>query len=428
MTSPKVIGAAIILFVIAAALWFQANATHTEGFVNLPVAGRPYGAVGELADENTRVPADLNKAPVINPIPNNQVPTSDQRPTGIPGAPNAPREALATRKDLIELDNKITAWLAAANQLETAHPGGLTPEQRQRRVMLQARLGDIRQQLGTSVITDTYKSVAQEILTVRHENSGWGRALPSLEAVHSFGKHAASQDAFLTSDQFREFTGLFHAILNDYQGHTQPNPLERVRLQQLQVIDQDLRREPPPPIRIATARLFLEQAQKPDQPLPTLFAVVPGFQGASASDMTHAARPDDIIRQLQDMQWRLTVTYDPAGQALKRSVATMLQRLQVEGLAMPAPEMEAARTAVARLQSRVDAYEPADIVGHAQTLCKQMTEAFGPADARALGCPTEPITTYTGAETTTSLVCERLRTSVPSVDPRQFNCPTHHTQ
>ena len=424
MTSPKVIGAAIILFVIAAALWFQANATHTEGFVNPPVAGRPYGAVGELADENTRVPADLNKAPVINPIPNNQVPTSDQRPIGVPGAPNAPREALATRKDLIELDNKITAWLAAANQLETAHPGGLTPEQRQRRVMLQARLGDIRQQLGTSVITDTYKTVANEILTVRHENSGWGRALPSLEAAHSFGKHAASQDAFLTPDQFREFTGLFHAILNDYQGHTQPNPLERVRLQQLQVIDQDLRREPPPPIRVATARLFLEQAQKPDQPLPTLFAVVPGFQGPAATEAaTHAARPDDIIRQLQDMQWRLTVTYDPAGQALKRSVATMLQRLQMEGLAMPAPEMEAARTAVARLQSRVDAYDPADIVGHAQTLCKQVTEAFGAADARALGCPTEPITTFTEAETATSLVCERLRTSVPSVDPRQFNCP-----
>jgi len=425
MTSPKIIGAAIILFVVAAALWYQVHG-QTENFANPPtppVAGRPYGAVGELADENSRVPADLNRAPVINPIPNNQVPTTEQRPTGIPGAPNAPKEALATRKDLIELDNKITAWLAAANQLETAHPGGLTPEQRQRRVMLQARLADIRTQLGTSVITDTYKHVAQEILTVRHENSGWGRAAPSLEAVHSFGKHAGNQDAFLTPDQFREFTGLFHAILNDYQGHTQPNPLERVRLQQLQVIAQDLRREPPAPIRIATARLFLEQAQKPDQPLPTLFAVVPGFQPSSAAG-THAARPDDIIRQLQDMQWRLTVTYDPAGQALKRAVATMLQRLQLEGLTMPPTDMEAARTAVATLQNRVDAYDPSDMITRANTLCQQITEAFGRADARALGCPTDTIGSFSEAETTLSLVCERIRTSVPSVDPKQFNCPS----
>jgi len=426
MTSPKVIGAAILLFLVAAALWYQS--ANVEGFSNPPippVAGRPYGAVGELADDNTRVPADLNKAPVINPIPNNTIPATEQRPTAIPGAPNAPREALATRKDLLELDNKITAWLAAANQLETAHPGSLTPEQRQRRVMLQARLGDIRNQLGTSLITDTYKTVANEILTVRRENTGWGRALPSLEAVHSFGKHAANQDAFLTPDQFREFTGLFHAILNDYQGHTQPNPLERVRLQQLQVIAQDLRRETPPPIRVATARLFLEQAQRPDQPLPTLFAVVPGFHGPEVAATTHATRPDDIVRQLQDMQWRLTVVYDPAGQSLKRSVATMLQRLQVEGLTMPPAEMEAARSAVARLQSRIEAYDPADMVTRATTLCSQAQEAFGPADARALGCPIAPITTQSEGETALNLVCDRIRTSVPSVDPRQFNCPTH---
>lgn len=425
MTSPKVIGAAILLFVVAAALWYQAGIA--EGFSNPPtppVAGRPYGAIGELADDNTRVPADLNKALVINPIPNNTVHTTEQRPTAIPGAPNAPREALATRKDLMELDNKISTWLAAANQLETSHPGSLTPEQRQRRVMLQARLGDIRNQLGTSVITDTYKTVANEILTVRRENTGWGRALPSLEAVHSFGKHSANQDAFLTSEQFREFMGLFHAILNDYQGHTQPNPLERVRLQQLQIIAQDLRHDHgTPPIRVATARLFLEQAQRPDQPLPTLFAVVPGFHGSAAT--AHATRPDDIIRQLQDMQWRLTVVYDPAGQALKRSVATMLQRIQMEGLSMPPAEMEAARSAVAGLQSHMDAYDPADLMGRAKTLCSQAQEAFGPADARALGCPIAPITTQSEAESTLNLVCDRIRTSVPTVDPRQFNCPTH---
>ena len=423
MTNPKIIGAAVLLFVVAAALWYQMTAASgPEGFANPPVAGRPYGAVGELADDNTRVPADLNKAPVINPIPNNTVPQSEQRPTAIPGAPNAPKEALATRKDLIELDNKITAWLAAANQLETSHPGSLTPEQLQRRVMLQARLGDIRNQLGTSMITDTYKTVAQEILTVRHENTGWGRAAPSLEAVHSFGKHAANQDAFLTPDQFREFTGLFHAVLNDYQGHTQPNPLERVRLQQLQMIAQDLRRQPPSPIRVATARLFLEQAQKPDQPLPTLFA----FPAGETAQPAHVTRPDDIIRQLQDIQWRLTVTYDPAGQALKQAAASMLQRLQVEGLTMPPAEIEAARSAVICLQSRVDAYDPSDMITRATTLCKQTAEAFGPADSQALGCPIAPITTQSEGETTLNLVCERIRTSVPSVDPKQFNCPTHH--
>jgi hypothetical protein len=419
MSSVKLITAAVAIFVVAAALWYQMH-QQAEGFTNPPVAGRPYG--WPQADDNARVPADLNKAPVINPIPNNTVPTSDQhRPAGIPGAPNVPKEAMATRRDLIELDNKITAWLAAANQLETSHPGTLTPEQLQRRVMLQARLGDIRNQLGTSVITDTYKRVTHEILTIRHENSGWGRAAPSLEAVHSFGKHAASQDAFLTPDQFREFTGLFHAILNDYQGHTQPNPLERVRTQQLQMLAQDLKRTPPPAIRVATARLFLEQAQKPEQPLPTLFAFLP-----TLSTATPTANPEDVIRQLQDIQLRLTVVYDPAGQALKRAAAAMLQRLQAEGFRMPPAEVEMARSRVVDLQTRVDAYDPTDYLTRANTLCSQMREAFGPADARALGCPATtagPITTDEEAETTIGIVCERLRTSVPSVDPRQFNCP-----
>lgn len=428
MTTPNMIGAAILIFVVAAALWYQTQhqATTKERFVNPPVAGRPYGAVGELADENTRVPADLNKAPIINPISNNTIPTSNQRPTAVPGALNAPKEARATRRDLIELDNKITTWLAAANQLETSHPGSLTPEQAQRRVMLQARLADIREQLGTSVITDSYRNVEREIQTIRHENNGWGRAAPSIEAVYSFGKHVANQESFLTPDQFREFTGLFHAILNDYQGHTQPNPLERVRLQQLQMIAQDLHRTPAPPIRVSTARLFLEQAQKPDQPLPTLFAIVPGFHGAIESELPHAARPDDIIRQLQDIQVRLTVVYDPAGQSLKRSVGSLLQRLQTEGFKMPPAEVEAARSTVTEIRNRLG-YDPADVVTRATTLCQQLTEAFDPADARALGCPLSAPTDRAEAENTLSLVCERLRTSVPSVDPRQFNCPAHRS-
>ena len=128
------------------------------------------------------------------------------------------------------------------------------------------------------------------------------------------------------------------------------------------------------------------------------------------------------------MQWRLTVVYDPAGQALKRSVTTMLQRLNAEGLTMPAIEMEAARSAVASLQGRLDAYDPADMATRATTLCSQAQEAFGPADARALGCPIAPITTQSDGEATLSLVCDRIRTSVPTVDPRQFNCPTHRAE
>ena len=425
MASLTQIAAAILVFIVAAALWYQSR-THTEGFVNPPVAGRPYGAVGELADENTRVPADLNRAPVINPLPNNMIPSSEQRPTAIPGASNAPKEALATRKDLLELDNKISAWLAAASQRETHHPGSLTPEQLQRRVMLQARLGDIRMQLGTSVITDSYKGVAQEIMGLRRENSGWGRTMPSVEAVHSFGKDATNQDAFLTAEQYREFTGLFHAVLNEFQGHTQPNPLERVRLQQLQVLAQDLKsaeRSATPPIRVATARLFLEQAQRPDQPLPTLLA----FQAVQAEEQQRPAIecPDDIVRQLQDMKWKLTVTHDPAGQALKRAVATMLQQLQVEGLTMPPAQIAAARTRVAALQDRVAAYDPHDLPTRASTLCKQIRGAFSPSEAAALGCPataSAPMSSLE-AETTIRIVCDRLRTSVPTVDPAQFNCP-----
>ncbi len=421
--------AAILVFIVAAALWYQSRAT-SEGFVNPPVAGRPYGAVGELADENTRVPADLNRAPVINPLPNNTIPASEQRPTAVPGAANAPKEALATRKDLMELDNKISAWLAAASQRETQHPGSLTPEQLQRRVMLQARLGDIRTQLGTSVITDTYKNVAQEILGIRRENAGWGRTMPSVEAVHAFGKHAAHQDAFLTHEQYREFMGLFHAVLNEFQGHTQPNPLERVRLQQLQVLAQDLKSAEhaaaprPPAIRVATARLFLEQAQRPDQPLPTLLAFTEAPRTPS-EERPAIDRPDDMVRQLQDMHWRLTVTYDPAGQALKRAVATMLQRLQMEGLTMPPAEIAAARARVVELQNRVAAYDPHDLPTRATTLCSQIREAFSPSEAAALGCPAAaaPIDSQLEAENTIRIVCDRLRSSVPTVDPAQFNCP-----
>jgi hypothetical protein len=443
MSQLQIISAAVAVFVVAALLWFAARspATAKEGFAGYPiapVAGRPYGAIGELADDSDSVPADLNRAPIVLPQPVNVVPPSGQRPTAVPGAPTAPKEAMAARKDLTELDNKILTWLAAATQRESEYPGSLTAVQRQRQVMLQARHQEILEQLGTDLITDTYKRVADEIAVLRREIAGWGRTARGLEAIHDFAKGAAPE-SFLTPDQFREFRELFHAILNDYQGHTQPDPLQRVRTQQLQVIAQDLQAAGPvPPITAGAARLFLEQATRPDQPLPTLLSACPPPTAPPA-----AAIPTDVIAQLRDISWRLTITYDPAGSALKRQVADLLATLQTQPPPRPAV-VEAARGAVVELQNRLAGtplaatgrsapairYDPADLTSRATTLCRQVSEALGPANAAALGCPATAAAVITDrfiAETTINTVCERIRTSVPTLSPAQFNCPTGRT-
>jgi hypothetical protein len=57
----------------------------------------------------------------------------------------------------------------------------------------------------------------------------------------------------------------------------------------------------------------------------------------------------------------------------------------------------------------------------AQTLCKQIREAF-PLDADALGCRHHISDNYE-AETVINTVCDRIRYSVPTVSPEQFNCP-----
>jgi hypothetical protein len=334
-----------------------------------------------------------------------------------------------------ELDVHINTWLAAATQRETEFPGSLTPVQTQRRVILQARLANVRNQLGTSVITDSYKLVAQENQDLIRENAGWGALAPSLDAIHGFAK-GAPEEEFLTAEQYSQFRNLFHAVLNEYKSHTQPDPLQSVRLQQLQVIAQDLQSAErssgahPPPIRVSAARLFLEQATKPDQPLPTLLSIAPPPSSLGSGP---AGNPADVISQLRDIEWRLTVTYDPAGAALKRQVGAMLQALQVRP--SPPPQVvEAARSAVVDLQNKVDSvgssssssssgYEPTDLGGHANTLCGQVREAFGHEDAAALGCPKHRITDRFEAETTINMVCDRIHTSVPSVTTQQFNCP-----
>ena len=252
-------------------------------------------------------------------------------------------------------------------------------------------------------------------------------------------------DSFLDAELYGQFKGFFYAVLNEYKAHSQPSPLEHARLQQLEVIAQDLQgtertvHPHPPSIRVGSARLFLEQALKPDQPLPTLLSLAPN---PATTPRPLAARPDDVIRQLRDIEWKLTVKYDPAGQAIKRRVADLLQTLQAHPAPPPAL-IEAARSATAELQNAAyvsrsalspppvaqslrmarDHYEPGDLIGHANTLCEQLREAFPTKDVYALGCPKEYITDRFEAESTINIVCDRIRYSVPTVSPEQFGCP-----
>jgi hypothetical protein len=335
---------------------------------------------------------------------------------------------MAQRKDLYELDNKISTWLAAATLYESEHPGGLTGDQLQRRIILQGRLAAVRDQLGTGLHTDTYKQVAAEIAELRHEIPGWGAPAPTLDAVDGFAKTLAA-DAFLTAAQYREFRRLFDAILDEFKNFTQPNPLERVRTQQLQLFQHELIRTErefnPPPVRAGAARLFLAQALKSDQPLPTLFSMEPN----PATLPSLAADPRDVIGQLKDLKWRLTVTYNPAEAELNRAIAALLNRM--EAADVRPDEVENARRTVVEMMGHTAPqplngarYDPKDLRTRANTLCQQIREAFSPEDAAALGCPTNTITTEADAETAINIVCDRLRYSVPTVSPAQFNCPT----
>jgi hypothetical protein len=453
MTSHGAIAAAAAVFVVAALLYYQSR--PMEGFASIqpPVAGRPYGAY-DNADETYPVPADLNQAPRTT-VAQTQVPTAAQRPAATPGAGQAPREAMATRKDLNELDVAITTWLDGAAQREKERPGSLTPFQLQRRTMLQGRLADVRTQMTTGLLTDSYRVVAQETTDLRRENAGWRQAAPNLEQIHEFGR-GEDPEAFLSAELYAEFRRIFDAGLLELNSLTQPDPLQRVRLQQLQLLHLDLqaaeRQFQPPPIRVASAQLFLRQMLKPDQPLPTLFAMEPN---PATVKKTHTESPADVISALRDINWSLSVSHDPAGDDLKRSIANALDRLRNN----PTPaDVAAARSSVAAFQYRRSPgpaglteggypvtsvtgaplppkmrvasrdpmleYDPRDVLVRANQLCHQIHEAF-PHDAEALGCPPkrQPIRDTYDAESAINVVCDRLRTSVPSVSPEQFNCP-----
>jgi hypothetical protein len=429
MNSIGVVTAAIALFVIAALLYYQAGQQGMEHFMNPapPSAGLPRPDVTQ-----NNVPADLNKAPPAGTSTGN-APSTLQRPIGVPGAGVAPPTAMATREQMMDLENRLEVWLDAAAQLDNEQPGLLSAAQRQDMLRYQGRLADIRSQLGTGSITDFAIQVRKEQEELKQQNSQWQvGGEPSTEQLMSFGQHE-NPEAYLDKTAYAEFRGLFNAATSSLKSQSQPNPLLRVRLQQLQVIALDLSRAEkqysPPPITYESARSFLRVMTRPDQPLPTLLALSP----PAIALPPLASNPSDVIGALRDIQWRLTVTYNPADQALKQAVAATLQRLQ----SSPSPaDVESARNQVLALQARTGPsaapldtvsgaplqYDPSNLIARANTLCQQIREAF-PHDATALGCPTKPVADTYEAETTINIICSRLRDSVPSVSPEQFNCP-----
>ena len=454
MSSAPIIGAAVMIFIVAALLFYQSHAA--EGFINYPGTvqklenawatwnpSKPPIA-GRLYDPNTNdpypVPADLIKAPVSQPY--GSIPLSQQRPNMTPGTgtTTAPKEAMAQIKDLHELDNKIMLWLDAASQKEREQPGSLTSHQLQRRVMLQARLSDVRDQMGTGMITDTWKRVADELMELRKENAGWQERSPSMDEVYDFGK-GQNPNAFLTEGDYVKFYGLFNAAVQEMQGLAQPDPLQKVRLQQLQIMRQDLidtsKKVGTPPIKMSQAQLYLRQMLRPDQPLPTLFSMEPPPMQKSLADS-----PLDVIADLRDIQWKLTVNYDPAAQELKRATAMMLERLNsgelsaqearrhVVGLKAQtgptafgsAPAGSSHSQFMQRMQPPpANTYNPTNLVKRAKVLCERIGEAF-PEDAEALGCQ-KHVRDEFEAETVINTVCSRLHYSVPTVTPEQFGCP-----
>jgi len=398
-TTPGHIVAAILFFIISALLFYQSS--H-EPFSN--------------------VPADLNFAPLAKPT--TLIPSGTQRP--IPGAAPPPP---VPRKDLDELNNQLMIWINGASQREDAH--GLTDEQRQRTVILQGRLADVRTQLATGKITISPANVRKEIETLRKDNTSWNIPLPSLAEIGSFGK---GSDTPMSPELFAKFKQLFHAGLEKLREQPQPDPLTKLRLQQLEMLRQDLNSKST--INTGTARLFLEQMLKPDQALPTLFhnqsppESPPQSPPESPPQSSHAQNPADVIAALKDVHWKLTVTNDPSTQNLKPYVAKLLKKLQQGGAS--GAEVEASRASVIRLQNHLAPVAIADegptsvihdsLVNKARVLCRQMHKAF-PGDAEALGCPHQTDSmTKLQAETTINTVCERLRYSVPTVSPEQFGC------
>ena len=470
MSSTPIIGVAVLIFCVAALLYYQSTITEhfsspaeidkmlnswsTWQSTNLPIAGRAYNPNKSFEDKYS-VPPDLNRAPISKPgaYPPGALPTaSDNKPQNAPGAPqNMPRTSMASAKDLSELDSKIMTWLAAASQRENEKPGSLTPEQQERRIILQARVEDIRQQLGLNKISDSYTTVANEIMYLRKENAGWQHQAPFVSTAFSFGK-GVNPDALLTKTQYDEFFGIFSDAIKQYHDLYQPDPLQKVRYQQLQVIRQNLidTSSPtnPPPIRMGAAQLFLRQMQRPEQPLPTLYSI----NSISAPppvvvNQPGTAIPADVRDYIQNIQWELKMRYSPDELDMKRAAGALMDRLSVgpiepavarryivkmDTLRQPAPfgtiipvtrapvPMGQTNDLISNFVDMPASMSDTPIIRGAKRLCHQIHKAF-PKDAAALGCA--PVTTEYEAETVINSVCARLNSSVPTVTPEQFNCP-----
>jgi hypothetical protein len=331
-------------------------------------------------------------------------------------------------------------------------------------------LAQIREELGTGMITSTYKQVAAETLQLRKENAMWQSVSPSLDEIHEFGS-GLNPEAFLSEIEYRKFFSLFTAGIQELQGVAAPDPLQKVRLQQLQIMQQDLAdaqmRGETPNIKVSAAKNYLIQMLKPDQPLPTLFSMEPA--PIDPKNML-ANNFGDIMNEIKDMEFTLTVTYDPATATLKRSLAALMDKMKT-GEVSPASarsymaQLREARSQASQPHKSVESshrpinpgggpgsgsnpfpihpypkptpgpgpgpnpnpnpvprppYEPNNLIRRANTLCEQIGEAF-PEDMDALGC--RPVSNQFEAETVINTVCERLRYSVPSVTPEQFGCP-----
>ena len=415
------IGGVTVVFILSALMFYQHHLGVSEGFASI------------------EVPADLNRAPIA--VPNMAVPTSTQRPTGVPGPASAPTKSIATPKELNNLDHEIMVWLDGSSQKEREHPSALTPAQRNQRVIYQGRVRALREQLGTGKITDTAEQINREMLELRDQNATWLKPVASLESVYKFGTDK-NPDAFLDPTSYKEFRSLFEAGINELKGHSLANPLQTVRLQQLQIMEQELkeidRKSPNPPIRFGPARLYLQQMLQPSQPLPSLLSLDRPEDAA----VKHETNPANILTTLKDIQWTLTVRYNPGEQALMKSIADMIRHFE-SGKATP-DDVVRAREELVNLQNRRAVhpiaaseedpitqrtleYNPNALIKRATRLCSQIREAFpGHGNAEALGCPKKSDkvpTTRFEAETIINTVCDRIRTSVPSVTPEQFNCP-----
>ena len=391
MSSPTLIGVAIAVFFVAALLYFQS----IEGFVsNVPIGST---ALGSTEPIGTNVPADLNLAPVSRPL--ERIPQTQSGPS-LTSTP-IQRDALATLAELAELDSKLMTWLAAASQRELENPAALTATQREQRVQFQARVSAIRQQLGTGLIVDKSKDVSAEIMKMRNLNASW-QVYPSIVDANEFAV-GKSDTSFLTDEEYAQFRGIMNAYRMELEGYPQPEPLLLVRMKQLELIDTELRpidaQNRVPLIRVGSARSFLQMMRQPTQPLPSLISM----DGIYDSATSLAANPIDIIRQVQTipnppLALIQMVNYLASGTATTKEVVDARNLVNSEG------------------------YNPSNFVARAAKLCREVKEAF-PNDFEALGCTKKRPITEEDGRTVVYTVCQRIRESVPTVTPEQFNCP-----